>query len=187
MEKEPILSVREIQPDDIEHICRYWLDSEPGYLESMGVDLKKLPTRENLTNMLSQQINAPYNQKASYALIWLIDRVPCGHSNVNPITFGESAFMHLHLWKPDHRQKGIGTRLVQLSLPYFFENLDLKELYCEPYALNPAPNKTLQKVGFTFVKRYKTIPGSLNFEQEVNRWMLSRADYEKLHASMPGK
>ena len=187
MEKEPILSVREIQLDDIEHICRYWLESEPGYLESMGVDLQKLPTRENLTNMLLQQINSPYNLKASYALVWVVDGIPSGHSNVNPVVFGESAFMHLHLWKPDHRQKGIGTRLVQLSLPYFFENLKLKELYCEPYALNPAPNKTLEKVGFSFLKKYITTPGSLNFEQEVNRWMLSRATYEKLCAVTPNK
>jgi RimJ/RimL family protein N-acetyltransferase len=60
--------------------------------------------------------------------------------------------MHLHLWYPDKRIKGMGVQLVKKSLPYFFNNLHLKTLYCEPYALNPAPNKTLPKVGFEFVK-----------------------------------
>jgi len=73
--------------------------------------------------------------------------------------------MHLHLWNAASRKKGIGSQLVKMSLKYFFENLKLKRLFCEPYALNPAPNKTLEKTGFDFVKEYITIPGAFNFEQ----------------------
>jgi len=41
---------------------------------------------------------------------------------------------------------------------------------CEPYALNPAPNKILKKVGFTFIKIYETTPGWINFKQKVNQY-----------------
>jgi len=78
--------------------------------------------------------------------------------------------MHLHLWNKDVRKKGYGTRFVKLSLPYFFGNYQLKKLFCEPYALNPAPNKTLEKAGFEFIKEYTTIPGFINFEQPVCLW-----------------
>ncbi|WP_242927220.1 GNAT family N-acetyltransferase [Pontibacter vulgaris] len=176
------LTVRELQAEDIALIANYWLESDPEFLVSMGVDLEKLPTREGLTNMLTRQVNLPLQEKVSYALIWLADGTPVGHTNVNAIEFASSAFMHLHLWKTENRQQGIGTELVKKSLPYFFENLQLQELYCEPYALNPAPNKTLEKAGFEFEKRYTTIPGSLNFEQEVNRWKLTRDNYEKIMA-----
>jgi RimJ/RimL family protein N-acetyltransferase len=91
--------------------------------------------------------------------------------------FGEQAYMHLHLWNSGFRQKGSGAILVQKSLPYFFENLKLKTLYCEPYTLNPAPNKTLEKIGFELVKTHVTIPGTLNFEQEVHLWKLTRENY----------
>jgi RimJ/RimL family protein N-acetyltransferase len=57
---------------------------------------------------------------------------------------------------------------------YFFRNPGLKKLYCEPYAENPAPNKVLSKLGFTFVKTYQTVPGKTCFEQYVNRWELLR-------------
>lgn len=174
------LSVREIQIEDIELIANYWLASEPDYLVGMGVDLKKLPTREEWSNMLRQRINLPVEEKMSYALIWLVAGNPVGHTNVNSIKFGNSAHMHLHLWQSEIRQKGIGTELVKKSLPYFFENLKLNVLYCEPYALNPAPNKTLERVGFEFEKRYTTTPGSLNFEQEVNRWKLTKENFEKI-------
>lgn len=171
------LSVREMQKKDIPLIVRYWLKSDPDFLTGMGVDLDKVPKKEALTKMLSAQIETPIPEKTSYALIWMTGNEAVGHSNVNNITFGKEAFMHLHLWQPAHRQKGMGTALVKMSLPCFFEKLKLKTLFCEPYALNPAPNKTLEKVGFEFEKRYRTVPGYLNFEQEVNRWRLTEEQY----------
>jgi RimJ/RimL family protein N-acetyltransferase len=88
--------------------------------------------------------------------------------------------MHLHLWKSKNRKKGIGTELVRKSIPFYFENFKIEKLICEPYALNPAPNKTLEKIGFEFIKKYRTIPGSLNFEQDVNRWELTKEKFESL-------
>ena len=82
--------------------------------------------------------------------------------------------MHLHLWQTDVRQKGLGTAFVKMTLPYFFEHLQLQKIYCEPYSGNPAPNKTLEKVGFRFVKTYTTTPGWINFEQPVNLWEIGR-------------
>ncbi|NEN22542.1 GNAT family N-acetyltransferase [Cryomorpha ignava] len=164
------LSIREIRESDISLIADYWLKSDLEFLKSLGVDLKKLPEREGLTTMLKKQIALPYSEKQSLALIWENDKKPIGHCNVNGINFGKEATMHLHLWNVENRKKGIGVCLLKQSIPFFFEKLNLETLWCEPYAHNPAPNKTLMKAGFEFVKRYVTIPGSLNFEQEVNRY-----------------
>ena len=146
----------------------------------MGADIAKMLLGDEWENMLTEQINQSYKEKKSYCIIWLSDEKPVGHSNVNKILFGEEAYMHLHVWKADKRQKGMGTALLKMSLPYFFDNLQLKKLYCEPYALNPAPNKTLDKVGFTFIKEYTTVPGILNFEQSVKLWELSGASFRKM-------
>ena len=174
------LNVREIEHKDIDSIANYWLQSDPEFLTGMGVDLKKLPTREQLTTMLTNQINATIKEKMSYALIWEIDGKPCGHSNINEIAFGETAKMHLHLWFPEKRKKGMGSELVKKSLPHYFEKFELKELLCEPYALNPAPNKTLKNIGFDFIKQYTTTPGSLNFEQEVMQWKMTKEKFKSL-------
>ena len=171
--------VREIRKDDIGFICDYWHNSDPKFLIGMGVDLQKIPSRNQLSEFLVQQINAPFSKKSSYALIWNIDNIPAGHCNVNKIKFGEEGFMHLHLWKSSSRKKGLGFQLVKLSLPYFFENLQLETIYCEPYSLNPAPNKLLKKLGFEFEREYTTIPGSINFEQPVRRWRLTKKSYHR--------
>lgn len=168
-----VLSVRELQKNDIDLIIQYWLGSDSKFLQQMGVDINKIPGESEWKTMLTEQINQPIKGKKSYCIIWQIDKKPVGHSNINKIQFGEEAYMHLHLWTADTRRKGIGTELVKMTLPFFFKNFELKKLYCEPYALNPAPNKTLAKIGFEFIKEHKTIPGWLNFEQQVNLWELT--------------
>lgn len=175
-----MLSVREIRESDIDLIINYWLTAEPAFLKGMGVDIDKIPTKEKWVDILSEQLNQPYETKKSYCIIWQLDNKPIGHNNVNNIEFGKEAYMHLHMWNNNVRQKGMGAELVKMALPYYFKNLQLKRLFCEPYALNPAPNKTLEKIGFKFIKEYVTTPGYLNLKQPVNRWELSYEDYKRL-------
>jgi hypothetical protein len=47
-------------------------------------------------------------------------------------------------------------------------------LICEPYARNKAPNAILPQLGFIKIKTYRTTPGAMNFEQEVNRWEMKK-------------
>jgi RimJ/RimL family protein N-acetyltransferase len=171
------LSARELRQSDVDLIADYWSQSTSDHLIGMGVDLEKLPTRSDFVSMLSSQLACSPDNRQSYCTIWEVDNQPVGHCNVNSIEFGNKANMHLHLWQADLRFQGIGASLVRMSLPFFFEQLQLKDLYCEPYSRNRAPNRVLEKVGFDFVRAYKTVPGPINFEQDVNRWHLSRTNY----------
>lgn len=82
--------------------------------------------------------------------------------------------MHLHIWTSSNRKKGLGLPLLRMSIARFFEELELQQLICEPYAMNAAPNAILEKAGFRMEKEYLTIPGSMNFEQQVCRWVMER-------------
>lgn len=174
------LNVREIAFRDIDLLVEYWSAASEEYLLSLGADPKKMPDSNSFKTMLETQIQTPLKQKKSYALIWELEGKQIGHTNVNDINFGNDAFMHLHLWNLGTRLKGLGHQLVKKSLPLYFETLQLKTLFCQPYAENTAPNKTLEKVGFSFVKTYRTIPGYLNFEQEVNLWKMTKEQFLNL-------
>ncbi len=171
------LSVREITEADFEPLANYWQNADALYLKSMGADKSKLPQRDKFIQMLLEQVKAPYTEKKSYCLIWCVNGLAVGHSNVNRIEYGSHAFMHLHVWNGNNRKGGFGREFVKLSVPYFFSNLKLNKIFCEPYALNPAPNKVLEKAGFNFIKMHVTTPGLINFEQEVNLWELSIEKY----------
>ena len=175
-----MLSVREMQESDVPHIVAYWHSADHDFLREMGADPDKVPPRDALHNFLIGELAKPYPQRSSYATIWELDGRPVGHCNVNNIRFGKDAYMHLHLWYSTARKRGMGTELVKQSLAFFFQNLELEALFCEPYRHNPAPNRTLEKIGFEFQGSSVKVPGSINFEQEVNTWKLTHSQFECL-------
>ena len=83
--------------------------------------------------------------------------------------------MHLHIVDPELRRAGLGSESVRRTTAIYFEVLELQRLFCEPNAFNVAPNRTLQRAGFTYVKTHTTVPGPLNYHQAVTRWVLERA------------
>jgi RimJ/RimL family protein N-acetyltransferase len=90
------------------------------------------------------------------------------------IVHGDRANMHLHIIAPACRGIGIGTQCVRESVDLYFDALQLKQLFCEPNAFNTAPNRTLQKAGFRYLKTHMTMPGPLNFHQAVTQWVTER-------------
>jgi RimJ/RimL family protein N-acetyltransferase len=175
------VAIRALEHADIKHIVHYWLHSSAEHLHLMGVDLQKIPHEDALTAMLEEQISTPDHLKRSLAMILLVNGHPCGHCNVDQIQFGHEANMHLHLWSSAHRGQGLGASMVRLALPHFFERLQVHTIWSQPYALNPAPHKTLEAVGFEAVGRITTVPGSLNFEQEVIRYRMTKSRYASLY------
>ena len=176
--------VRELLGTDIPYIVRYWTGSSPEHLLAMGVDISKVPAADTLAAGLQRQLETPLEEKGAYCLIGELDGVAIGHCNTNPTQFGEEAYMHLHLWEGAQRGQGLGTRMVIGALPYFFGRLQLQCLYSQPYALNGAPNRTLEKAGFHFDKEYVTVPGSLNFEQPVKRWLMTRERFHEWYMAV---
>jgi len=173
------LSVREINETDIKLIIDYFIYSSAGFLNEMGADKEKLPSREKWITILKKEFEKTNNEKEFYYIIWLNDGKPIGHSNINNIKYGKQATMHLHIWKSKKRQRGIGLDLLKQTIPFYFKNFKLNELICEPYSLNPAANKILKKVGFEFVKEYETTPGWINFYQSVNRYRLTKGKFKE--------
>lgn len=169
-----MIAVREMNPDDAESIVRYFHGGTPEFHKMLGVDRAKLPAAEEWVKLIHKELSLPLEEKQFFYVIWLFDGKPIGHSNINKIVFGQEAYMHLHLWQGDKRHQGIGSSLVRLSLPYYFSTFKLDELFCEPHALNPAPNKTLERTGFELVKEYECVPGWINFHQPVKRWRMSK-------------
>jgi len=174
------LSVRPWQVEDFEPIIDYFLNSDKDFLFNMRVDISKLPSKDEWLKIMTSDFDREPENKHLYYVIWLLDDKAIGHSNINKIIFGEEAYMHLHVWPETKRKQGMGLTFLKKSLPYYFNIFHLKTLYCEPSALNMAPNKTLEKLGFNFIKSYDTIPGWINMLQTVNRWCLSESKFRAM-------
>ena len=168
------LAVREMMGSEADLVIDYFLDATPEHLETLGVDPTRLPPAESWRERLRRQCDLPIEQRGMLSVIWLAEDQPIGFSTSDKIRYGEQANMHLHVTEPQRRQQGIGAECVRRSVDIYFERLKLKRLFCEPNAFNVAPNRTLQKAGFKYLKTYMTVPGPLNFHQAVNRWVIER-------------
>eukprot|EP01031_Cornospumella_fuschlensis_P038201 gene38201-46417_t len=141
----------------------------------MGVDKEKL-LGANLAAIITDQLSVPYESKRIYFLIWMDGEKAVGHSNVNKIAFGQEAYIHLHLWHPSDRQKGLGSEFLRQSAAHFFYKLQLKVLYCETHALHGAPNRTLPRAGFQLSGAYEGTPGMVSLFQPVNVWKITKEE-----------
>jgi RimJ/RimL family protein N-acetyltransferase len=156
---------------EYEQMVDYFLDADDEFLRGMGVARSSLPLREDWISSVLRDHDRPDHEKGRAYLAWIYEGVAIGHSSINKIQIGKEAFIHLHLWLRARRQRGLGTTFFRLSAARFAEDFSLKRLYCEPYAENPGPNRALEKSEFRFVKRYRTVPGPINFEQDVNQYV----------------
>ena len=156
---------------EYEQMVDYFLDADDTLLRAMGVDRSKFPPREEwIASALRDHTRSNQEKERAY-LAWVYEGVTVGHSSINKIRVGEDAFIHLHLWSAPRRRAGLGTAFFRLSAERFVKDFSLRRLWCEPYAENAGPNRVLQRAGFQLIKRYRTIPGPLNHEQEVNQYV----------------
>jgi RimJ/RimL family protein N-acetyltransferase len=167
-------SVREMPLSDVGIRITYFHEASDDYLLVLGVDRDLLPTPEAWHSFHERDYERPLTERESYALLWELDGQTVGFSSLDHIVFGEEAFMHLHIVEQSWRHHGLGANFVRLSASKYFERFELKHLYCEPNALNVAPNRTLQRAGFTYLFSHETIPGPINFRQVTTRWVLER-------------
>ena len=176
---EPKLVVRELQLADVDLRINYFHDSTDEYLEILGVDRARLPTREAWRAFYEEDDARPLSERLHYGVIWELDGETVGFSSSDQIEIGRQAFMHLHVTDPSRRQAGLGARFVGLSARHYFEVLQLQRLFSEPHALNVAPNRALQRAGFRYVSSQEGRPGPINRWQVSTRWVLERpADLE---------
>ncbi len=159
---------------EVDVVIDYFHDASPEHLETLGVDPTRLPARHQWRKLYEADFAVPPSSRRSFLVLWERDERPVGFSTADKIRLGDEAYMHLHVLDAADRASGLGVEAVRRSVDIYFETLELERLYCEPNAFNVAPNRTLQKAGFKYLKTHMTVPGPLNYHQAVTRWVIER-------------
>jgi RimJ/RimL family protein N-acetyltransferase len=160
--------------EEYELMLDYFYKADDSFLRGMGVDRLKLPQRDKWLDALLADHDKPDEKRDRFYLVWMFRGERVGHSSINKIVAGVEAYIHMHLWNSRLRRGGLGGEFVRQSAKFYFERFNLRKIICEPWAENLAPNRVLEKLGFTFVRRYRTVPAVIAYEQDVNRYELRR-------------
>jgi len=119
----PTLTVREMRLADVGMRIDYFHDASDRYLDTLGVDRSRLPSREEWYAFYEEDYARPIHLRTNYSLVWELDGQPVGFGSTDQITFGEEARMHLHIVRPTRRREGLGHQFVRQSVPVYFEVL----------------------------------------------------------------
>jgi RimJ/RimL family protein N-acetyltransferase len=173
------ITIEKLKYNQVDLIVEYWYSLSDSELLKFGADKTRFLKPKEWLQKLKDEISKPVEQNQFYYFLWHLDGIPVGHSNIDQIKYGDSAFMHLHLWKSKLRQKSLGFQFLQKTIPLYFKTFQLEKLFCEPNSENVAPNRVLEKLDFNFVGQFEKKPNWITFHQKVNQYVLNSKDFFK--------
>lgn len=174
-----------VTDDELAKVVDYFLSLSPEDDVRMGTDRKNLPKRDDWIQLLINDAKKDLHNRQFFYIGFFLNGKLIGHSNINKIQFGKEAYFHLHIWFPEYRKQRLGDFYVKEAIKYYFEHFKFKKIICEPNAINPAPQGTLLRCGFSFCRTYRTKPSMLSLEHDVNRYEISLEEYKRLLLQPP--
>lgn len=163
------LEVRPLRPEEAQFVVDYFLGAGPDDLGRMGVDPARLPSRPDWVGRLEEAVRRG-PASGSFYHAWVVDGTPIGHTALKDLAVGGHASIHLHMWGPVHRGRGLGADLFCRSVVDAHERFRLRALVCEPSAGNPMPNRMLRRVGFPLLRTYEGSSSDLSGVTTLNRY-----------------
>lgn len=139
-----MVSVRDIQLGDIPFMMKYWYESPPGFIESLGVDPTKMGPREQFEEFMRGRCALPDSQRTG--LVILYNGEPVGQHSINPLVEGDHGVFHAHIWSQKHRGLGIGLESYVLASKVFMDRFNLKRILYKTPKQNTASIRVKEKL-----------------------------------------
>lgn len=143
------ISLRRICESDIALLMDYWFRSPPGFIESLGVDWKKMPQEDEMRKNLLEKINEDINRKDSKSTVLVItyDDKAVGFHSINPLVENEYGIFHAHIFNPELRRKGICPITYPKACKIFIERFNLQRILFKTPVQNIGAIRVKEKLG----------------------------------------
>jgi RimJ/RimL family protein N-acetyltransferase len=144
-----LVSIRELSTAEVPFILDYWLNSPPGYLESIGVDPAKLPPRAEFERSLREKCEWPVAKRGVLVIIYRGQAV--GFHTLHPIAEGDYGIFHAHLWDESVRDRGIATVSYVKACHIFLNRFGLKRILFKTPIQNKGSIRVKEKLGIRYL------------------------------------
>jgi RimJ/RimL family protein N-acetyltransferase len=143
------VSVRDLSEADIPFVLDYWFRSPPGFIESLGADLAKLPDEAQFADSLRQRVrrNEALASSKLSSLAILHDGQFIGFHNLNPLVEGDFGVFHAHISRPEFRRRGVAECSYPQACRLFLQRFDLKRILFKTPVQNVGALRVKEKLG----------------------------------------
>lgn len=144
------VQVREFQREDLVDLRKYFFESSPEFLNSIGLKTPAPGEAENFQKMWEQRLNDREKGGPPIPVLTVFYRGErVGFHTSTHREAGQSLIMHAHFFREDLRGKGIGTISYVLAIEKFLTEYGYKEVIFKTPKQNIAPMKIKEKLGLT--------------------------------------
>lgn len=182
------ISIRDLSEEDIPLVLNYWFRSPPGFIESMGVDLAKLPDEEEMEKTLRERARAHATSSPSKLNVLMIlhDGQPIGCHTLNPIQEGDHGVFHAHIFRADMRGRGVGMHSYPKACRVFMDRFDLPRILFKTPKQNVGAIRVKEKLGIRRIGEEAVSLGVIKDGTLAVVFELKREELEQLErASLP--
>lgn len=141
MKSRSQISIQDFSEVGIPLILNYWYGSPPGFLESLGVDVSKFPTQQEMKKALS----SPATRERT--LLISCDDQLIGFHTLTSVVIGDQGVFHAHIIDLANRRKGIGSVSYPLACEIFMERFQLQRIIFKTPVTNRGAIRVKEKLG----------------------------------------
>lgn len=177
------LVLRDLEEADIPALVEYWHDSDPGFLQAVGVDLSKITTREETRQRYLSMLPSPPGEERSRRLLVVADgERPLAYSNIN-IRSPQEAYAHAHILDPRLRNQGLASNLFLSLTRIYLHHFGVETLIFQTAPENEPVNRLLQRFGLTPRRVHMPQPDGMSRPGDFNLYQLSREQLAHLETA----
>jgi len=174
--------LRDVEERDVPAIVSYWHDSPPEYLRSIGLDVGRLPSREEMAKRLRAMATSGGLARRA-TLVCESGGRPVGVGTLRTGMEKKQGYAHTHILDDALRGRGLGHLLLVPVFGAWFRSFPVDEIIAQVVPENARVNRALQKSGLVPTKVELENPGGMMRPGAFNVYTIPRVLIEGLWSS----
>jgi len=170
-----VATLRDLTPDDIEHVVRFWYDSGDDFLDFLGIDRSRLGSRDDIRHRFTRAIRTGDPDQPSIAFAITVKGVYAGYTLLNRYA-PDTNYSHWHITNPALRGIGLSTALYPYRIKTYFDLVPVNRLIHQTRTRNIAVNRMLDHWLPVAETRYIENPDGVALPGEFNLRYVFRSD-----------
>ena len=178
--------LRDIEDRDVDALVKYWHQSPPDFLRSLGVDLSKLKTPEETRQRFLDSVpRAADVSRSRITLVVEYERLLIAYANLN-IRSVDEAYAHVHTLKKGLRAKAMAYLLFSATIKAFFNEAPVNRIVFQTSPENRDVNRLLQRFGMSPTLLHLDEPDGMARPGLFNVYEIGRKEAQHL-SRMPAR
>ena len=173
--------LRDMEERDIPRIVSYWSGSPPEYMRSIGIDVRKLTSPDEMAERWRALI-APAGPRNLACLVAESGGRLLGYTLLRR-SDEKQGYIHAHILDEDLRSHGLASLMLVEVFRVFFRSFPIDEILMATAPENKRINGLLQKFGLVPVQAEMAAPEGKMRPGLVNIYTLPRALAESLSSA----